>query len=111
MNNKIYIAKITWLSKEQGGRKGVIPIGSKTYAPQIAIDGNKIFNGSVWSLICFSFELIEENKTKAFIRFLNTKDAPDILNQGIVFELFEGEKKVADGEVIEENSYDFENDK
>lgn len=94
MNNKIFIAKITWLSKEQGGRKGVIPLGSKTYAPQIAIDGNKIFNGSAWSLICFSFELIEENKTKAFIKFLNTQDAPDILHQGIIFELFEGEKKL-----------------
>lgn len=73
MNNKNFIAKITWLSKEQGGRKGVIPIGFKTYAPQIAIGGNKIFNGSIWSLLCFSFELIEDNKTKAFIRFLNTK--------------------------------------
>ena len=55
--------------------------------------------------------MIEENKKKAFIIFLNTKDAPNIFHQGIVFELFEGEKKVADGEVIEENSYDFENDK
>ena len=44
MNNKIFIAKITWLSKEQGGRKGVIPIGSKTYAPQIAIDSIERIN-------------------------------------------------------------------
>ncbi len=111
MNNKNFIAKITWLSKEQGGRKGVIPIGFKTYAPQIAIGGNKIFNGSIWSLLCFSFELIEDNKTKAFIRFLNTKDALDILHQGIIFELFEKEKKVADGEVIEESFYDFLDEK
>ena len=64
MNNKTFVAKITWLSKEQGGRKGKIPIGLKKYAPLIAIDGNKIFNGSAWSVICFPFELIEENKNK-----------------------------------------------
>ncbi|MBS6477123.1 MAG: hypothetical protein KH405_04795 [Firmicutes bacterium] len=111
MNNKTFVAKITWLSKEQGGRKGKIPIGLKKYAPLIAIDGNKIFNGSAWSVICFPFELIEENKTKALIRFLNAEDAPDILRQGIVFELFEGAKKVADGEIIEESSYCLEIDK
>ena len=67
--------------------------------------------GDTGDRLIFSFELIEENKTKAFIRFLNTKDAPDILHRGVIFELFEGEKKVADGEVIEETIYDFENDK
>ena len=55
--------------------------------------------------------MIEENKTKALIRFLNAEDAPDILRQGIVFELFEGAKKVADGEIIEESSYCLEIDK
>ena len=108
MNNKVFFAKIMWLSKEQGGRKDGIPIGLKQYAPQVVIDGTKVFNGSTWSLICYSFELIGINKTKAIIRFLNTRDAPDILHQGITFELFEGEKKVADGEVMEETTFDFE---
>ena len=110
MHKKVFVAEITWLTKEQGGRTGGIPMKAPKYAPLIAIDGKNVFNGSSWSVICYSFERAETNKTKAFIRFLNAEKAPDILRQGVLFELFEGARKVADGKVTGETVYDFESD-
>ncbi len=107
MNNKVYEAKIKWISKENGGRNCGVPFQKNNYAPQISIDGNNVFNGNSWSLLCYSYEYIDCLTTKSYVRFLNANDAPDILYIGTEFELFEGPKKVADGVILNECDYKF----
>ena len=67
------------------------------YAPQIGIKDQMTFNGCAWSMICYNYEETSEFTTRAYLRFLNYKRAPDILKKGTVFELYEGKKKVASG--------------
>ena len=54
-----------------------------------------------------SYEKIDDNTSMAQIRFLNTKDAPDVLYIGAKIELYEGNKKVANGEVISNSGFRF----
>ena len=105
MNNKVFEAKINWVSKENGGRNYGVPFKINNYAPLISIGGNKVFNGSTWSIICYSYEYTASLTTKAFIKFLNVDAAPNILFVGTEFELFEGAKKVAYGVIIKESVY------
>ena len=100
MNRKVFDTNIRWLSVEEGGRSLEIPFKATKYATQIAIDGNRIICGSSWSVFCYSYEIIESLKTKSYIRFLNVEQAPDILFVGTKFQLFEGPKKVAVGEIV-----------
>ena len=53
-------------------------------------------------------EKINDFKTKAYIRFLISKNAPDILAVGLHFELFVGSKKVAYGLILQESDYLFD---
>lgn len=106
MNKNTYIAVITWIG-DLGIKRAIFSYGYKKYGPQIAIDGNLRFCGSAWSLLCSSFEFLDFNKTKAYIRFLNIQDAPDVLFPGKTFELYECDKKIAYGEVIEKSECEF----
>ena len=92
-----YIAEITWLKPEDGGRKNYIPSNTNKYGPQIKFDG---LQGS-WSLIVCNYQKLEEFKTLARIHYLNKKDAPNNLKIGLEFELYEGIKKVAYGIIKE----------
>ena len=105
MNSKTYKAIIDWIPNI---RKNGIPFMEKKYAPLIEVENNKIINGSAWSVLCYSYEYINSNKTFSYIRFLNTKDAPDVLSEGINISLYEGSKKVAFGKIIEEATYKLE---
>lgn len=105
MNKKVFDVIIEWFSKDEGGRVGVIPFKKMRYAPHIGINGERIINGSAWSVLCYVYEHLEPLKTKAYIRFLNTDDAPDILNIGMEFELFEGSKKVATGTIVANSNF------
>lgn len=67
------------------------------YAPLIGIKDQMTFNGCAWSMICYNYEETSEFTTRAYLRFLNYERAPDILKRGTVFELYEGNKKVASG--------------
>lgn len=107
MNDKVFIAKIHWLSFEQGGRKHGVPLHNDKYCPTVAVDGKHIFNGSEYGLLCYSYEKIDKNISLAQIRFLNTDAAPDILYIGAKIELYEGNKKVADGEVLANSNFKF----
>lgn len=98
MNDQTFKAIINWLADE---RKSGIPFKNKKYAPLIEINGEKIFDGSAWSVICYAYEYIDENKTFAYIKFLNADVAPDILSAGTKFNLYEGANKVAFGKITE----------
>ena len=93
----VYEATLVWAAPENGGRKGPIPMENNKYAPLIGIKGQMTFNGCAWSIICYNYEETSEFTTRAYLRFLNYERAPDILKKGTVFELYEGNKKVASG--------------
>lgn len=107
MNNDVFIAKIYWLTLNQGGRIQGIPMNNEKYCPIVAVDGKQVFSGSSYGLLCYSYKKIGDNMSLAQIRFLNTKDAPDVLYVGAKLELFEGGKKVANGEVISNSNFRF----
>ena len=107
MNNNVFIAKIHWLHPEQGGRKQGIPMYNKKYCPIVAIDGKREFFDSSFGMLCYSFKKINDSTSFAQIRFLNTQAAPDVLYVGAKIELYEGEKKVAAGEVIKNSNFIF----
>ncbi len=44
----------------------------------------------------------------AYVRYLNTKNAPDNLYIGSKINLYEGNKLVATGEIIQESDYEFQ---
>lgn len=107
MNNKVYIAKINWLKFEQGGRRQGIPMYNEKYCPIVSVDGKQVFAGSVYGLLCYSYKQLDDYTSLAQIRFLNTAEAPDVLYVGAKIELYEGGKKVAHGEVVEESDFTF----
>lgn len=107
MNNNVFIARIYWLTSNQGGRIQGIPMNNEKYCPIVAVDGKQVFSGSSYGLLCYSYEEIGDNISLAQIRFLNTKDAPDVLYVGAKLELYEGSKKVANGEVISNSNFRF----
>ena len=100
MNDKVFSARVTWLTNSQGGRKGPIPFENNKYVPIISIDNNIIFEGNAWSIVCYSYEFVDQQTTKAYMKFFIHEKAPDILFKGTEFELREGKKTVARG-VIE----------
>lgn len=97
MNNKM-MARIKWMTEEQGGRK-TIPWDDK-YGPVVVIKGNLInLSETVWSLLVSNKESISEYETIAEIKYL-FENAPQNLHRGVEFELYEGSKLVANGIVL-----------
>ncbi|MBQ9144922.1 MAG: hypothetical protein IJX70_00430 [Clostridia bacterium] len=92
-----YIAEIKWLKPEEGGRETEAPFNSDKYGPQIRFDGLK---GS-WSLIVCNYQKLGAFRTLAKVHYLNKIDAPNNLKIGLEFDLYEGVKKVAHGEIID----------
>lgn len=107
MNEKVFKASINWIKPTDGGRKLPIPMFNEKYCPIVSVDGKKNLSGSVYGIICYSFELVNDFQTLAYVRYLNTKDAPDNLHIGSKIELFEGSRLVATGEIIQESEYKF----
>lgn len=107
MNTKVFDVIIKWLSKDEGGKNYSIPFKKMKYAPHIGINDQRIINGCGWSILCYVYEFLEPLKTKAYIRFLNTDAAPDILTIGMKFELYEGSKKVAIGIIVDNSNFKF----
>lgn len=108
MNNNVFIAKIFWLKPEFGGRQSGIPLNNKKYCPIVAVDGQRHFCGSDFGLLCYSYEKLADYVSLAMVRFLNTEAAPDVLRIGAKLELYEGARKVADGEIIEKSDFVFD---
>ena len=97
MSSKM-MAKIKWLTEEQGGRQ-TIPWGDK-YGPIVIIKGDLLNQTeAVWSLLVSNKESVSEFETIAEIKYL-FENAPNNLYAGIEFELYEGNKLVANGIVL-----------
>lgn len=107
MNTKVFDVVIKWFSKDEGGKNNSVPFKKIKYAPHIGINGQRIINGCGWSILCYVYDFLEPLKTKAYIRFLNINDAPDILAIGMRFELYEGNKKVAVGIIVDNSNFKF----
>ncbi|MCH4202443.1 MAG: hypothetical protein LKF69_01570 [Bacilli bacterium] len=100
MNNK-FKARIKWLSKEEGGRQFLPSFDKygaviKVKKPSAPIE--KIF----WSLIIENQEQIGAFETISDVFYL-TDDAPDNLRKDVEFELYEGNKLVANGIILYAN--------
>ena len=96
--NKIYKARIIWITPSNGGRKS-LPQGDK-YAPIIINRGERISEQKdLWSLIVNNKTITEEYITLAEVHYLSD-DAPSNLATGFEFDLYEGSKKVAEGKII-----------
>lgn len=52
-------------------------------------------------MIVNNYSTISEYETLAYIKYLNEDKAPMNLKLGLEFSLYEGNKKVADGKIIE----------
>lgn len=97
--NKIFKAKILWLSKEQGGRQTGLPCGDK-YGPVVTINGAPLNSSEAcWSLIVENTEKISEFETIAEVHYLSDK-APDNLKKDTKIDLYEGAKLVAKGIIL-----------
>ena len=94
-NNMYSIAKLKWIPKENGGRE-IIPVsGSHFYAPIIKhakLKGN-------WTVLVDNYEKIDDHTTMAKVSYTFEK-SPNDLEEGLIFDLWEGDKKVAEGIII-----------
>ncbi len=70
MNKKIFVATINW-AKTNETRKIIGPLNNPTYSPQISDDGEYVINGSSWSVFCYNFKMIVQNRTKSLVKYLN----------------------------------------
>lgn len=84
------------------------PINYDRYCPLVSVDGQQDTDQNAFGLICYSFKYIKEFNTMAYVRYLNTKNAPDNLYIGSKINLYEGNKLVATGEIIQESDYEFQ---
>lgn len=100
MKRKVYVADLNWLKPSEGGRQLPIPMHNNKYCPIVAVDGIKDYLGSSFSLICDSFQKIEELRTLAYVTYLNEERSPKNLYVGAKIDLYEGKKLVATGEII-----------
>lgn len=109
MNKKVFDVVLEWIPRKKGGRAEPIPIEEMRYAPHIGINGERVINGCGWSILCYVYDYLdfETLKTKAYIRFLNTDSAPDILTISTNIELYEGVKKVAMGTIVDNSNFEF----
>lgn len=92
-----FIAKISWLTALEGGRTNDIPFNTSKYAPLIRTEGSR----GNWSLIVNNYGRVDDNTTIAMIYYLAPESAPDNLVVGLKFDLYEGNKRVAFGEIID----------
>lgn len=95
--DKMILARICWLSKEEGGRQ-MLPIGNK-YAPIVKIKNSMVDSDERWSLFVNNKSKISDVESLADIKYLSD-EAPDNLVKGVEFELYEGPKLVATGIVL-----------
>ena len=92
-----YIGLISWLKPEEGGRTGQIPFNTYKYGPQIRYE-NSYGN---WSIIINNYKKLDDFLTLATMQYLNVSNSPKDLVVGLKFELYEGSKKVAVGEIVD----------
>ncbi len=91
------VAKVSWLSFEEGGRKKIPPKGTR-YCPIIKV--NNVNLHGEWSVDFMCTEIDQNRKCVVRLGFLSPKAPIQLLVKDTGFELFEGNKKVARGVVL-----------
>lgn len=94
------VAKIYWIKQEDGGRRN-IPF-TNMYAPQIILDGEERDNVIGWSAFVFNKESIMDDRRTIADIMLFSERCPYELKVGVKFKLYEGNRMVANGEIIDE---------
>lgn len=96
-------ATIEWIPKDQGGRnKPPLGVGSPAYSTEVR------FIGDPWPPVDASWSLVIEKdeslsgefKWVADVHFLVSEAPHEELRAGRKFELYEGNKRVATGEIV-----------
>jgi hypothetical protein len=96
-------ALIEWIPKIQGGRtKPPLGVGSPPYATEVRfIDSDTWPPSEAWSLVIVKNErLSTQSRWIADVHFLVEEAPHDSLREGRAFELYEGNKRVARGQVL-----------
>ena len=96
MNKKTFITKIFWIPETEGGRKSIPAIGNQMYLPFIDFENHEM----IWSVYVVNYKMLDSYTSLAEVRYLNQKVAPDDIFVGLKFNLREGNRKVASGEVL-----------
>lgn len=90
-------AKIVWIRPENGGKVKIPAIGFRFY-PMIKMDSE---NDSInWSFSLINKQFIHNDETLSDIGFLMDNAPHYLLQSGAKFSLYEGSKKIANGEII-----------
>ena len=95
--NKTVEVLITWLPENEGGRKKLIPVDVRYY-PLIYSKAIP-FDGTTWSVSIYH-KKISGLISEADMSFLSPDAPHEVLTTGMVFDLYEGPKCVASGEII-----------
>lgn len=95
------LAKVHWVSLEEGGRTS-LPAGKKYTTVSRFKEDLDAWLEAAWSIVLEFDEppAVQGNPSMARARFLAEKAPVDRLQPGRAFELYEGKKKVAIVEVV-----------
>lgn len=97
---KVVKAQITWITHENGGRKNP-PLPGTRYCPIVIFNAMDQKNDEFWSADFICTQVDTKMNSIVDFAFL-VEDAPmGYLVKGNEFELFEGNKKVAFGIIVE----------
>jgi hypothetical protein len=99
MTTNTATAQIRWLSEDEGGRK-ILPSGLRYVTVARFLDIADRWPEVAWSLVVEFDELPHPEAMTAIIRFLAPTGPSELLYRGSRFELFEGGRIVAQGEVM-----------
>src|ERR1041385_1828592 len=100
MTEKKVKSRVCWVKKEAGGRDSPPP-GPRYITPARFEDEKDKWPKEAWSLILeFNTSPDESLCTIAEVRFLSPDGPMRLLHPGSIFELYEGRRLVARGEVL-----------
>ena len=100
MMSKAVRVQIKWMKYDQGGRKMPPPSGTR-YCPIVIFNSYQDPEGIAWSADFICSETDADFLMTVEFSFVSDLAPYDLLIKGNTFELFEGNKKVADGAVID----------
>lgn len=97
---KVVKAQITWVAKENGGRNNPPALGTR-YCPIVVFDTMDLSRDKFWSADFICTEVDAKMNSIVDFAFLVEEAPTEFLTNGNKFKLFEGNKKVAFGVIIE----------
>ena len=101
--DKLVRTKLTWLTKQEGGRKSMMPVGVR-YCPIIIMDSlEQIFELEAdvrWSADIQNLEVLTPQESIASLGYLASEAPHEFLSPGNSFKLYEGDKLVAYGVIL-----------